>query len=156
MTQSKITPTQAVDLLTAIIVSSGGNPEDYFLSSKNVNRQKAKVNRSTAEEKRESWVAPEYPIILWDEKKIERQDETENCMAVLVCGDERAPQHLGSVLLGDGRGETVAREVKNLAEKWGVGEGGRKPCMTLWDTAASNSGTVNLSRINPNGHVGGG
>ena len=66
---------------------------------------------------------PLSPIIIWDEKKIERNGSVKTRMPVTICGYERKPQHIGSFLLENGRGATIAKEVVMQASKWGVGLG---------------------------------
>ena len=67
-------------------------------------------------------------------------------LVVLAGGDERPPKLLGSFPIADGKAETVAKEVIAKAKEWKIGneEGEAKPCLTLWDTTASNSGISKL------------
>ena len=87
---------------------------------------------------------PLSPIIIWDEKKIERNGSVKTRMPVTICGYERKPQHIGSFLLENGRGATIAKEVVMQASKWGVGLGkdGVQPVSQVSDTTAPNSGFV--------------
>ena len=67
-----------VDHLTIIIKLSGGNPNDYFLSPDNVRKQKSKKLKAAAEQNRNDWVSPSWPILCWDKKKIKQHGKTDN------------------------------------------------------------------------------
>ena len=106
MNQKGLTADDVVGLLAAIITESGGNTNDYFLSFSNVHDKKTKKTREIAKEVKEEWVAPDAPILHWDEKKITRHEKEEIRMPVLVSGDERPPRLLGSFKLENGKSLT--------------------------------------------------
>ena len=131
-----------VDLVSAVLAESGADLADYNLSANHLNTKKNKQVVEYAEEKKENYNPPEFPIYAWDEKHLERHGIVENRLAVSICGDERDPQHIGSCLLEDGKGVTTAKEIATQSAKWGVGKDGKLPVMSLYDTTSANSGSV--------------
>ena len=128
-----------VNLLAAIVAESGGDLNYYNLSANHLNQKGKAAAVKWAQGKKESYTPPEHPIILWDEKKLQRNQKAENRMPVVIVGDGKE-QHIGSFLLADGRAETVATEVVTQAAEWGVGKEGTKPVLQVWDTCPVNSG----------------
>ena len=140
MTREGITPEMGAHFLTALVAESGGDIAYYSLNAGNLREQKKKKMNKMGEQIRKSYKPPEVPVVLWDEKKMMVDGVIQNRMPIAICGDERKPQHIGSFALGDGRSETIKQEVVTQTALWGVGKEGKKPGMTLWDTAAPNSG----------------
>ena len=138
-TREGISPASAANFFAAIIASSDGNLQEYSLSESNLRQKKNEKMRAAAKSIQEAYEPPEAPILCWDEKKIERNGG-ENRLPVAICGDERSPQHIGSFLLENGRGETVAETVVTEAAKWGVGAEGKMPVMMVFDSTPVNSG----------------
>ena len=58
---------------------------------------------------------------MWDEKRIERNKQEEVRMVVMVAGEERPPNMIGSFPLADGKGSKVAEAVVKKAKEWKVG-----------------------------------
>ena len=69
-----------------------------------------------AAEAKKKFVPPNPCVLLWDEKKIERNKQKEVRMMVMVAGDERPPNMIGSYSLADGKGNTVAETVVKKAK----------------------------------------
>ena len=97
MTRRKLTPNALVDVFSSIVVESGGNLGDYFLSSSNLHKWKSKVAKEMAADEKEGWKPPVHCVLMWDEKKIERDGEEEIRMPVMAAGDGRPPYPLGVV-----------------------------------------------------------
>ena len=111
----------------------------YNLSTPYLNSKANAASTDWLEKKKEDYSPPDFPILLWDEKKIERYQELENRMPVAIAGGDK-PQHIGSFALCNGKAETIASEVVKQAAEWGVGKEGKLPVMQLWDTTSTNSG----------------
>ena len=135
-----VSPGTAVNIFAAIVAESGGDLAYYNLSASHAHKQKKQKSVQWAEEKRTSYSPPESPIVLWDEKKMDRHKSLENRMPIAIAGDDRPLQHIGSILLADGTGQTIAKEVAENIAAWGVGGDGTPPVMQVWDTCSANSG----------------
>ena len=116
MTRRKITPNALIDIFSSIVVESGGNLDEYFLSSNNLHTRKSQVAREMAVDEKKSWKPPVHCVLMWDEKKIERNGEEEIRMPVLVAGDERPPTLIGSVKLENGKAPTITEGVVSQAD----------------------------------------
>ena len=111
ITRNKMSSAAAVDLVSAVIVASNGNLKNYFLNAGNATVRRSKGNKTMAAEAKEKFVPPDPCILLWDEKRIERNKQEEVRMVVMVAGDERPPNMIGSFPLPDGKGSSVAEAV---------------------------------------------
>ena len=140
MTREGITPEMGAHFLTAIVAESGGDLAYYSLNAGNIREQKKKTVIKSGEQIRQAYKPPEVPIVLWDEKRMSVDGVVQNRMPIAICGDERKPQHIGSFSLPDGKSETIKSEVVTQTALWGVGKDGKTPGLTVWDTAAPNSG----------------
>ena len=140
--RNKLSCEGLAEIFSAIVKCSKGNLKNYSVGADNVRKRKSKKLINVAKVNQENWVAPEHPILCWDEKKMKRHGKVENRMPILIAGDERPAKHIATFKLPDGKGGTVARAVKRKAEEWGVHEkeGGKKPCLSIMDTTNSNSG----------------
>ena len=63
-------------LVAVIIKECGGNIDDYSLNASNTNRQRKRVAGEMAAEKKEKWQPPDFPVLQWDEKRMQQHGET--------------------------------------------------------------------------------
>ena len=121
MVRAGMSPPNLSDVFCSIVTESGGDIRNYSVSADNINKQRSKKLRAAAEERKEDWEPPEYPIITWDEKQMVRGKNKQIRMPILVHGDARTAHQLGSFPIANGKAITVAAVVVSECDDWGIG-----------------------------------
>jgi hypothetical protein len=57
-------------VVSSVINAGGGNVEDFNISPSTAWRQARQSRKEIADEIRENWIQPLFPIVHWDEKFI--------------------------------------------------------------------------------------
>ena len=141
-TRERVSPSALCNIFAAIVFASGGKIADYNCSSKHLTTEKNKTMDKISNDQKEGFVPPEIPIMMFDEKEVERYQVKEKRLAILIAGDKRPPQLVGSVVIPNGKGSTVAESVMEEGEKYGVGKKGKKPKLVMTDTCGAMLGTL--------------
>ena len=54
------------------MTESGGDINEYSVNASNIDQQKKKVAKKISKNVKATWKRPKYPILGWDEKRMER------------------------------------------------------------------------------------
>ena len=142
MTRNQVSAQELVEIFSAIVSESGGKIENYYLNSDNVRDQCGNTALNTAKVEKEKWSPPNPLVLMWDEKKMDKDGQDQIRMPILAAGDDRPPHMLGSFKIPNGKAASIRDTVMKETKSWGIGkdEGEAKPCLTVWDTTKTNSG----------------
>jgi hypothetical protein len=132
----------AVDFLSTIIKSCGGDLKDFPISEPSVRRHKNKTSKEIAEKVKREWYPPDFPCLHWDEKEVTRNKKKHKRLEIAISGDERKPKHLGSFVMKDGTGKSTATTIETALADWGMTPNlpETMPALQVFDTCAANTG----------------
>jgi hypothetical protein len=138
----------AVDFLSTIIKSCGGDLKDFPISEPSVRRHKNQTSKEIAEKVKREWYPPDFPCLHWDEKEVTRNKKKQKRLEIAISGDERKPKHLGSFVMKDGTGKSTAKTVVEACGDWGMTPNLPEtvPAMQIFDTCKANTGN-GMNRI---------
>jgi len=138
----KLSDNQVTMLVSAVIKASGGNLDEFDISTSTTRRSRMCCRQKLAEEVMDSFRQnpPLFAAVHWDGKLLrDLLGESHERLAVLLSGEPeyREGKLLGVPSLTDSKGKTQADATYDLLEAWDICD---RVVALVFDTTASNSG----------------
>jgi len=140
----KLSPNAFNDVFAAIVRASGGDLNDFIISSSTTSRAAKSVRKKTFEKVKTDFkttTKDEFVSIHWDEKLMkERGDFTPMEHIAVLASHRHGTKLLGTTSVEKGTGKNQAEAIKNILCNWDL----EKQCVAMcFDTTASNTGKFN-------------